>query len=665
MSFFQRCPLFLLLAAACQARPLEVAPDPLKHLMLDTRVIYHAVNARLVPGAMVKEPRNPLFQADRPWENATNNLYPNVLWDEQEQMFKMWYKCVLADKQAIARMDQPSTVHDVGWYLLYATSKDGLVWDKPALGLHRFDGDAATNIVTRDTPNAGVFKDLHDPDAARRYKMIYDVGLGQPRVRFSADGIHWGEAVTPEGFGAQYGDTHTNAFWDERSHKYLCFTKLYMGERTIARLESNDFLHWQASGMVLRSTVEEGKTRQTYCLPVFRYANVYLGYTMMYNSGTDRSVDCELAWSPDSLHWQRVAPGRPFIPRGPRGGYDSECIYAMAGPAVADGNNLMIFYGGDFIPHMGWKRSCIPCLGRLPLDHFAGYEQADKTLPANLFTAQFRITGQPLRITADAAGGALRIAAVDEVAATLDNCQDITTNVISQEVQWRHGGLKDRQGQILHLQFELTGGAKLYAFSGLEMLHEAPPVALNPLRSPHRKPASLASKTLSFDTDAQGWKGVDKIEHHAEGGAKGGYISVSRSGTFLPIAFSPFKPAETPFAGDWSQLFGGNGARITFQARATGAGGKVRLELFAGDVAQWSHESEVSFTPQWTDVTTRLHYDWTDAEASAAGWVRSGTGFSWADTITHVGKIVVTSGIQGALDRFDLDEVTVSGDLGK
>ena len=113
-----------------------------------------------------------------------NNLYPNVIWDEQGKIFKLWYKCVLADKEVIAQMDRPSTVHDVGWYLLYATSKDGIHWSKPELGLHKFAGSAANNIVARDCPNVGVFKDLHDADASRRYKMVSDVGLGKPQVRF-------------------------------------------------------------------------------------------------------------------------------------------------------------------------------------------------------------------------------------------------------------------------------------------------------------------------------------------------------------------------------------------------------------------------------------------------------------------------------------------------
>jgi hypothetical protein len=144
-----------------------------------------------------------------------------------------------------------------------------------------------------------VFKDPHDADPTRRYKMVSDVGLGKPQVRFSADGIHWGAAIDAEGFGAKNGDTHNNAFWDTHCGKYLWFTKLYLGERLVARFESDDFIHWKNNGVVLRSSLSEGRVTQTYCMPVFQHAGIYLGYVMMYHPGKDRSVDCELAWSPD------------------------------------------------------------------------------------------------------------------------------------------------------------------------------------------------------------------------------------------------------------------------------------------------------------------------------------------------------------------------------
>jgi hypothetical protein len=221
-----------------------------KQLALDTRVAEVVEGLMLRLGNVEKDPRNPLMQADKPWENSLNNLYPNVLYDEREQRFKLWYKCVLVDPEVQAKMMPPRTVHDVGWFLLYATSRDGLSWEKPELGLHGFDGSTRNNAVTRDTPNVGVFRDPHAPDPQRRYKMIYDVGSGQMRVRFSPDGIHWTQPFVPDGLGMT-GDTHNNAWWDERLGRYVLITRFYLGERTVARSESDDFLHWDPPRLII------------------------------------------------------------------------------------------------------------------------------------------------------------------------------------------------------------------------------------------------------------------------------------------------------------------------------------------------------------------------------------------------------------------------------
>ncbi|MFM8891618.1 MAG: hypothetical protein ACKOTB_08350 [Planctomycetia bacterium] len=619
-----------------------------KLLLLDSRVIDRVENARLRPGTVTKHPANPLFQADKPWENSLNNLYPNVIWDDEEGVFKMWYKCVLADKDAIARMDQPSTVHDVGWYLLYATSRDAIAWDKPKLGLHAFGGTKDTNIVARDCPNVGVFKDRHDADPARRYKMVSDVGLGRPQVRFSADGIHWGPAVQAEGFGPKNGDTHNNAFWDEASGRYLWFTKLYLGERLVARFQSDDFLTWRSDGMVLRSSVGEGRDSQTYCMPVFRHAGIYLGFLMMYHVGAGRTVDCELAWSPDGLRWRRVAAGEPLIPRGPRGAYDSECIYAMAGPPITRDGRHLIFYGGDDFPHTGWKRHCLPCLATLREDGFAGYEPVAATLPAVLTTRPLRTTGEPFRVIADGEG--VEVTAVDE----------------------RGLGVGRSSWPGRDLRFRLVfDRAKVYGLEGVALVDRTLPaedtprdapahaqkghVVVTPENAADGKPVAPRSHGFDFESGAQAWTGVDPVVPHD------GFLTISRSGRNLPIAASSPRPGESPLVGDWTRLVGGRGARIACRVRSEKPGNRVLLEVFARDVAAWQYQSDVGFAADWREVVADLRYDWTDEEARAAGWTPALNAFSWRETIRNVGKIVVVPGAAGEQSSFDLDDVRVTG----
>lgn len=638
------------LTALAPATPHLVPPDDHKLLLIDPRIVVSSQNAKLVPGRVIKEPLNPLFLADRPWENCFNNLYPNLLWDQEEQIFKLWYKCVLSDRKVIEQMDGPSTIHDVGWYLLYATSKDGLNWDKPALGLFAHGGDRKTNIVARDTPNVGVFKDSHETNPTRRYKMVYDVGLGKPRARFSPDGIHWSEPVEMLGFGARNGDTHNNAFWDERTRKYLWFTKLYLGERLVARFESEDFLHWKNNGLVLRSTLTEGRASQTYCMPVFRYANSYLAWLMMYHPGTDRSVDCELAWSPDGLHWQRVFPGVPFIPRGPEGSFDSKCIYAMAGPPVGQDGNLLIFYGGDDFPHTGWKRDCVPCLARLPLDQFGGFQPLDDN-PGHVITRALNLQPEGLHLSADASVGSITVFALSSDDQTLAESEPLSGALHDAKIVWK--GAAPPSG--CRLKFTLNR-ATLFAIGGAALVDPSLPKIKRPM--PPLSPIRV--RRTSFDHDTEDWTGVDTLTHHPTGGKSGGYVSASRQGRNLPIARSTVGP-DDPLDGDWPVAFGGQGARISAWVRAAKSGGTVQIEIFARDVAPWTFATSTEFETEWQEVSAPLRYDWTDEEAQAAGWRPSVYGFSWAETIRNVGRIVLVPTAAEGQAVFDLDEVTVTG----
>jgi hypothetical protein len=485
--------------------------------------------------------------------------------------------------------------------------------------------------------------------------MVYDVGLGKLRVRFSADGIHWGEPVEVKGFSAQHGDTHNNAFWDARIGKYVWFTKLYIGERLVARFESDDFINWKSSGMVLRSSVEEGRTSQTYCLPVFPYGNIYLGYVMMYNVGKGRTVDCELAWSHDGVRWQRVAPGTPFIPRGPTGAHDSLCIYAQAGPATAQDGQLLIFYGGSDVPHTGWKRHCLPSLARLRVDGFAGYEAVDRARAAVLTTAPMTIVRERITLSADAANGSVELELLDDRDRVLARAGPITGDVTGQPMAL---DLKPHVGRTVRLRFTLAQ-ARLYAFAGVRLVNEAlPPPVIEPLP---RFPVRAEPIRVSFDAEAAGWTGVDRAEHRPDGGAQGGFISVIRANKLSPIAHSPRDAKALPLAGDWPALFGGETATVTWHTRADRAG-KVQLELFAQDT-QWSLVVPRPTSPGWTRHTATLRYDWSDAEAAAAGWSRSQSAFSWRDTIRHIGRVTVlfVPAEAAGEQRFDLDELAVRG----
>jgi hypothetical protein len=73
--------------------------------------------------------------------------------------------------------------------------------------------------------------------------------------------------------------------------------------------------------------------------------------------------------------------------------------------------------------------------------------------------------GGQLCVSADAAGGSVRVAIVGEDRLGLDRCVPITANVTDSRVHWRNGARPERmRGRKVQLQFEVRD-ATVYAFS--------------------------------------------------------------------------------------------------------------------------------------------------------------------------------------------------------
>ena len=62
------------------------AGAPRKYLLLDSRNVLASLDAKLVPGEVVKHPGNPVLSDDapdkKPWELRFGNMQPNVFHEE-------------------------------------------------------------------------------------------------------------------------------------------------------------------------------------------------------------------------------------------------------------------------------------------------------------------------------------------------------------------------------------------------------------------------------------------------------------------------------------------------------------------------------------------------------------------------------------------------------
>ena len=158
------------------------------YLLLDSNIVKKTENLQIKPETPEKCDLNPLFAEDmfsdppRKWEARFDNFYPNVIYDKEERLFKLWYNSFIRDA-ASARTPlekRASAKYDTGGRedgLLYAVSEDGLSWEKPSLGIVPFDGNTNNNIVmstaTHGIHGVGVIKDPEDPDPDRRYKAFF------------------------------------------------------------------------------------------------------------------------------------------------------------------------------------------------------------------------------------------------------------------------------------------------------------------------------------------------------------------------------------------------------------------------------------------------------------------------------------------------------------
>ena len=430
-----------------------------------------------MPGTVNKCPDNPLFVEDKPWEPRYDNMYPNVIYDEEDKLYKCWYCPFIIDQRTTGT---PATKRNPGSVdymnarpagreeaILYATSKDGIEWEKPDLGIFEFEGTRKNNIVCRGAGGSGVIKDRRDPDPDRRYKAFYCTDSGY-RMRYSADGINWGAEVALPGVGES--DTHANMIWSPELDRYVGILRHYdrvpvTGNRKIARTESADAVKWAKSKTILEGT----PLNQLHDMTIFRDGGLYLGLIGCMNYPSAKSRDgvrqhIELAWSPDSYTWHRVSPGTPLIGHSPakerkygKMPYDWGALFPAA-PVFVD-DEIRIYYGASDWYFFDWRKGGL-ALATLGKDRWAGYTQQDLERPARLTTVPLSFKGKVL-VTADILGS-MTVSLIDSEGGTIAVSDPVSKTCTGHALSWDRA-LKPEERKGVRLRFNLDR-AKIYAF---------------------------------------------------------------------------------------------------------------------------------------------------------------------------------------------------------
>ena len=248
-------------------------------------------------------PQGIALEHDQPWE-GNGCVYHSIFKDGDR--YRMYYA---AGHLNVTSKGVDAGTH--GQFCCYAESDDGLVWRKPALGLHEFQGSTANNIVMvrqkvgdahSEPGEPAVFKDENPdvpPDA--RYKALLPASRLPADHRRglltfkSPDGLKWSPMSDKPILTDGAFDSQNLAFWDPVQGHYRAYWRYFtqgghdnekiwnpQGDRAIRTATSKDFLVWsdQADLRYVDSPSEQLYTSQVH--PYHRATHLRIGFPMRY-----------------------------------------------------------------------------------------------------------------------------------------------------------------------------------------------------------------------------------------------------------------------------------------------------------------------------------------------------------------------------------------------
>jgi len=413
-------------------------------------------------------PGNPVLSADKPWEFAdgVGKAMPfsdGVFYDPADGLFKIWYVS--------------------GAKTLYATSRDGVHWEKPALDIR-----AGTNIVhigARDS--ATVWLDASEKDPARRFKFLYSGGHGRPLVlHYSADGIHWGQPVARSIGWSDRTTMFRNPFRDVwvlslRDHDWTPEEKPrpdYMGRLRryweapdlVAALsfKEGDPLLWTTADRLDARRIDINAQPQLYNLDAAAYESLLVGLFTIWRGqppASEKPNEVTVGFSRDGFHWWRP-DRRPFLPNSGRAGeWNFANVQSAGGVCLVVGDRLYFYVSGrGGAPGVRASGATSTGLATLRRDGFASMDGSGE-----LLTRPVRFSGKRLFVNADATAGELRAEVADAdgrpiAPYTFANCVPVQTDNTLQAIEWRGAGdLSALAGKTVRIRFRLRH-TSLYAF---------------------------------------------------------------------------------------------------------------------------------------------------------------------------------------------------------
>jgi hypothetical protein len=281
----------------------------------------------------------PLLKCDRPWEDFCMNFCQVMRIGDQ---WHLWYNA-----------HDHHYKSDADCYFCYASSKDGVQWEKPSLGITDYDGNTNNNILAAGYNIGCVFLDAKAPPAQRfKAVAIREVG-GQWWVYggTSANGIRWTWLDRP--MLKKNSDTANVCIPDGDIYRlYVRMwsgASIYTGHRMVGYSESPTFGPFPDPTMILKPDKNDPGDLHFYNSAATKLRG---GLYLMLPSGlftNDGKVFVYAAFSRNGKLFHRL--GRtPLLTTG--NGFDAKGVYV--GPGAVPGakpGTYWFYYVGTTVPH--------------------------------------------------------------------------------------------------------------------------------------------------------------------------------------------------------------------------------------------------------------------------------------------------------------------------
>lgn len=472
--------------SAVTAKVYNVASD--RQLFIDNSMIANSQGITLTMNPAIKTNERNIV-SEFPWEDFYVEA-STVMKDKG--IYKMWY-----DAASWAGSETPGG--KMGRYQCYATSRDGIHWEKPKLGIVEFQGSKQNNIVLANSLGT-VFLDPQNSDG-NGYKYVGWWRDKQPSrglwLFTSPDGIHWSHFLNHPILNKGEFDTQNEAFWDDGIYKWVAYVRRWAplnsnsvdtamtdaglashhSIRKVGRSETSDLAHWPEPNIVFSTDSKDTAVSDFYTPAVIKYPfapHVYFMFPSAFyhypQHEMDGPVDMEMATSRDGIHWNRI-DRRPYVRLGLTGSEDGGSMYMAIG-MLNKGDQIWMYYTGFDFTHGAYTHESLHkgVISRL-VQRMDGFVSADAAYQGGeLTTVPIRFSGQHLVLNLDTGAlGFARVEIQDEQGRPLsglgaNDCERINGNFIRHEVKWNgNGGISALAGKVVRLRFVMRD-TKLYSY---------------------------------------------------------------------------------------------------------------------------------------------------------------------------------------------------------